>query len=194
MSNLLIVFIFLTASLGAKDLGKFGETFPIQEDDLIEVLQDRLVQNKMDAKKKQEFEQTFVNSIKNPKGSCLPKAIQKRCFEFDPTIYVREDVKDQNGNIIIPKGTKINPLDSNPLKEDLLFFDGKDPDQLRWAKIEKGKWILTTGSPLEIEEKENRPVYFDQFSYLQKKLNIQYLPAKVTQSGNKLKIEEVPCF
>lgn len=194
MSYFLTFFVLLSAFLTAKDLGTYGETFPIQEDDFIEILKKRLAASQFDENKKLELQKTFVKTIETPKGKMLPKAKKLRSFEFDPTLRVYEDIKDQRGSVIIRKGTRINPLDTTPMHEDLLFFDGNDLLQLEWAKNLKGKWILTNGNPLEIEDHEKRPVYFDQAGYLIRKLEIRSLPAKVTQKGNKLRIEEIPCF
>jgi conjugal transfer pilus assembly protein TraW len=193
MPYFLILFLFC-ATLQAKDFGTFGEIFVIQENNLLEVLLQRLIKVQSDEVQQLEIKKTFVKKIENPPGIPLPKAKKERNFEFNPTISLQDDLKDNEGNIIIPKGTKVNPLDKTKLRKDLLFFDGSDPLQVSWAKKFNGIWILTNGKPLELEKQEKHPVYFDQAGYLTNTLEIQALPARVSQKGNRLKIEEIPCF
>jgi conjugal transfer pilus assembly protein TraW len=188
MPYLLILFLFGLTSLEAKDFGSFGPTFPIQEEDLMLVLQKRLVLAQQD-----EMQKAFIATVEKPKGKPFPKARKLRAYDYDPTLTVQEEIQDSQGKTIVAKGTKVNPLDQYSLTEDLLFFDGDDPRQVAWAKSLQGKWILTNGKPLELEKLEEKPVYFDQGGYLTKKLGIQALPAKVSQKDRKLKVEEVPC-
>jgi len=55
-------------------------------------------------------------------------------------------------------GTTVNPLEHVALSRRLLFFDGRDPDQVGWARAlqraaqERAKPILTRGSPVELIE------------------------------------------
>ena len=184
MVHLLIVL------MSCLDFGTYGEVFPIQEEDFMEVLQKRLKEVQF----KDEIKEAFVSSIENPKGYRYPKAKRARSFEFDPSICVAQEIKDHHGNVLIQKGTHVNPLEIISLPEDLLFFDGNDPLQVAWAKQEKGMWILTNGKPLELEKEEQKPVYFDQAGYLASKLGIVSIPSKVSQKDKKLFIEETPCF
>jgi conjugal transfer pilus assembly protein TraW len=194
MAYLLIALFLFFPSLHARDFGTFGTTFDIEEKDFIEVLKNRLEAAQLDDGKKEEIKKAVTQQVERPQGKNLPRALTWRSFEYDPTLCVYEDIKDHNNKIIIPKGTKINPLKRAPLQEDLIFFDGDDQLQVQWAKNLKGKWILSNGNPLELEEKEAKAVYFDQSGYLISKLGIQFLPAKVTQKGDKLLVEEIPCF
>lgn len=194
MSYFLIIIFFCPFFLLAQDFGTYGTTFSIDEDDLIVVLQERLKKTQYDESKKMEIQKVLTKAVEEPKGKILPRANIRRCFDFDPTLLVKEEVKDQNGELIIRKGMKVNPLDSSTLAEQLLIFDANDPKQILWAKNIHGIWILTNGSPLELEKQENRPVYFDQAGYLTTKLGITSLPAIVTQEDKKLKVEETPCF
>lgn len=187
MPYFLTLLFFCAIPLSAKDFGNFGITFPVLEDDFIMMLQDRL------KKVSQEGKAPSI-AITNPKGKKLPMANYFRLFEYNPEFCLEKDLLDHNGSLIYPKGTRINPLDFTPLSTDLLFFDGENKRQVLWAKHQTGMWILANGNPLEIEKQEDRPVYFDQTGYLIDKLGIKALPAKVTQCGKKLTVEEIPCF
>jgi conjugal transfer pilus assembly protein TraW len=62
-----------------------------------------------------------------------------------------------------------------------------------WAVVQQplALIILTNGSPFELMENIDRPVYFDQEGVLTKKLGILQVPAKVTMQEKHLLIEEV---
>lgn len=181
--GILLGLIFLSQSLIAIDLGVHGHTYPIEEENFLVFVQSQL--EKVSSQDFKEFQ------IKLPKGIKFPAAKKRRIFLYDPTIHAKKDILDRKGNIIVKKGTQYNPLQKYSLGENLLFLDGTDQSQIAWAKKTEGEWILTNGNPFSLEEEEERPIFFDQFGALIRKLGIQSLPARVSQEGMNLKIEEV---
>lgn len=111
----------------------------------------------------------------------------------DLTFRVDRDIQDTKGTLIAKKGTMVNPLERIQLSSGLLFFDGSKESHLAWARQQTGdfKWILVDGKPIEIEEKEKRPVYFDQKGAYTSRFQIKNIPAKVIQKGKHLLIEEI---
>jgi conjugal transfer pilus assembly protein TraW len=194
MPYFLTTLLFVSFQIFAKDYGTYGATFDIQEEDFMLVLKNRLEDFRLDEKRKDEWQRAFVGSIENPRGKELPRAKASRKFEYDPTLLIRDDIRDHEGKLIVAKGTTINPLDKHSLREPLLLVDGNDDEQMDWVKIQPGVVILTNEKPLALEKLLNRPIYFDQSGYLTNKLGIKSLPAKVTQNGNKLVVEEVLCI
>lgn len=183
-----LLLFLLPLSASAKDFGTRGTLFNIQEECLLTVLEKKLL-----SLSNVEFAtEKALESIKVPKGLSLPLASANRSFTFDPSIVVQESIKDGKGNVIVPKGTRYNPLITHSLNTPLLFFNGGDPSQLKWAKSELNSiWILTDGSPIEMEKIEEIPIYFDQGGQLIKKLGIKAIPAKVSQEKDHLKVEEI---
>ena len=63
-------------------------------------------------------------------------------------------------------GTRVNPLDTVPLRQRLVFLDGDDPAQVAWAMGRttalNAKLILVRGSPFALMKAEQRRFYFDQ--------------------------------
>ncbi|EER20880.1 MULTISPECIES: conjugative transfer protein TraW [spotted fever group] len=102
-----------------------------------------------------------------------------------------EDIKDAEGNILVPAGTTVNPLEELNWGEPLIFINGDDREQIEWAVKQQGKIILVEGSVLESSDQISRTVYFDQGGVLTHKFCIQGVPAIVVQDGIKLKIKEV---
>jgi conjugal transfer pilus assembly protein TraW len=122
----------------------------------------------------------------------ITKAIESREFFYNPSITVPFDLKDHKRRIFHKKGTRINPLTYRSLRQSLILIDGDDEKQVAWAfRHIKAKIILTSGSPFDLMESWNGPVYFDQGGRLTSKLGIRHVPAVVTQEGLQLKILEV---
>jgi conjugal transfer pilus assembly protein TraW len=72
----------------------------------------------------------------------------------------------------------------------LLFIDGDEKAHVRWTldKIKNdpaAKVILVKGSPLKLQERLDRPIYFDQYGTLATKLGIKQVPAIAFQDKEK---------
>lgn len=182
----------------AKDLGEFGETFAIVEQDLLEVIERKLraMQHSGELEQHQHFVQNTIRArIANPKAKFLPETKTQRVFFYDPSITVEEDLSDGQGHIFRRKGEQINPLDTYSFRETWMFFDGNSEKQrdfvLEQAKEKNLKLIMIGGMPLEFMEKNNIPIYFDQSGWLIEKFKIAQVPAEVEQVGKNLKITEL---
>ena len=180
-----------------KDFGVVGTTFDIIEEDLLEVIENKLKKLNEDGslqKYQQKIALEAQEKIKRPKPvEGVKHTTKARSFTYDPSITVPYDLKDHQGEIFHAKGAKVNPLDSKSLSKPLVFIDGDDGLQVEWAIGQEphALIILTKGSPFELMEKLNQPFYFDQEGVLTKKLGILQVPAKVTQQEKHLLIEEI---
>lgn len=206
-----LVYVFLPTIVGEsinsvpkdpdpKELGTFGEVFSIQERNLIEVIQAKLLKLQGEGKLEeynQQVQKKVKNQIERPtpvKGIVHTKT--PRTFTFDPSITVTNDLKDTHGVVFHHRGDRINPLKMRPMTKPLLFIDGDAPLHLTWGLMmlktyPLAKIILVNGPPLQIMKDLGMPVYFDQFGRITKKLGITQVPAIVSQDGDVLKIEEV---
>lgn len=180
--------------LQAGDYGIRGQVFLIQEQDLLEYLKNKLSSLSEIERFESKIQQPYLKIAKEPKGVQIEEAREYRVYYFDPSITTSKDIHDHQNRLIVSKGARVNPLSMCSLAQDLLFIDGSKESHIKWAK-EHGplaRWILVKGKPLDLEEQESHPIYFDQFGFLTSKLEIQKIPAKVTQENNQLKIEEIP--
>jgi conjugal transfer pilus assembly protein TraW len=199
---LVAVAMLLSVAACAQDLGVVGPVYPIAEPSLLEVILARLrnaeatgelarVQRDAQARAKKQIEQPAA-IVK------LTKTTQARSFYYDPSIVVPYAIHDADGKLLVPPGTRVNPLDTVSLSQALLFIDARDTAQVKRASgilDERGgklKVILTGGSYLDLMRRWKRPVFFDQQGTLTDKLGIRHVPALVTQDGKRLKIEEIP--
>lgn len=195
--NYFSLFILMVSALSAKDLGCHGELFKIKEESLLEVIKARLLKMQesgtLETYQKQLAEHAKKKVLHPDPVKGFTKTTTPRVFYYDPTITLPHDLKDHEGRVFARQGDRANPLQITPLTKWMLFIDGEDERQVKWALRQSltSKIILVKGSPLTLEETYSRRFYFDQLGLLTKKLGIKQVPAKVSQEGHQLKIEEV---
>jgi len=177
-----------------------GTVYPIREPDMVEWMKDHAASvftPERLARLRDEKREALREYAKNPPGTRVPRTSEPVTRWFDPSITVPYDLRDSEGRLIHAAGTTVNPLDYRAMTRRLLFFDGEDREQVRWAAMrleEEGRRtlpILVAGSPMELGKRWQRPVYFDQRGLLVAKLGIRQVPAVVVQEGNRLRIDEV---
>ena len=183
-----------------KDLGVYGEVFPIKEKSLLEVIQKKLLALKesgaLETHQKAIAAKTKDKVMRPDPVAGLHKTTKPRSFAYDPSITVPYDLKDHEGQVFQHKGTRVNPLDTHAFKSPFLFVDGEEPDQVAWAIKEyqlamnnqKPKIILVKGAPFDLSKELEVPVYFDQAGALIKKFGIGQVPARVSQQEKVLLI------
>jgi conjugal transfer pilus assembly protein TraW len=192
---------FGNSSLYAKDLGVIGKVYPIEETDLLEFIKIKieLMQKNGNWEKIQnEWKQRVADHIDRPVSvDSITKTTTAKTWSYDPSIIVPYDLKDADGNIFAKAGTSINPLSIRSLHTALVFYDGDDSDQVKWAKkinqkyMGKTKLILVRGSISQQEKIFHQPIYFDQQGKLTTHFIITHVPALVFQEGLHLQIMEV---
>jgi conjugal transfer pilus assembly protein TraW len=181
----------------AYDFGVLGSTLPIVEEDMFEYIKAKLAvmqaSGELDAQNKQmqEYTKSQVNRPKSVGG--ISNTTEPKSWLYDPNFILTTDIKDEKGNIIHHAGKSINPLNHMPLNEKLIFINGDDEAQVKWAIKESvnSKIILVNGSPQELMKANSVRFYFDQQSLLTQKFSIKQVPAVVSQKGNKLLIAEI---
>jgi conjugal transfer pilus assembly protein TraW len=192
--------ILTSNNLHAEQLGQYGNTWNIQEQDAIDMIKGRLGEMEKRGeltKYWNDYRDTQLAGLENPKPlPGIEAVVEPQIRMFDPTYTYTETVKDHLGNVLVPAGTKINPLDYTPLSKAIIFIDGRDPKQLAYAKQRteehpRDKVILVAGSFLKLNREWGRPVYFDQQGIMTKKFGIERVPAVLTQKGRQLQIEEL---
>ena len=188
----------IAAPAAARDYGQQGAVWPIAEPDLLQQIHARLTQLERTgetARLNEQLKQRTIARINRPQPVAgLVQASIERTWRFDPTITVERDIADNRGRVIVAAGTRVNPLDTVPLRSPLVFLDGDEPAQLAWALKRFGstpaKLILVKGAPLELMKARQRRFYFDQGGTLVKRFGIRAVPASVEQQGRVLVITE----
>jgi conjugal transfer pilus assembly protein TraW len=209
MARLLQTLLFLAmlaalaaaARTWAEDFGTVGPTHPIAEPHLLNAIEQQLRAKEKSgelARLEAAARERIIDSIEHPRPLAgVRRAERSRTFYFDPSIVVHDNITDAKGNIIVPAGTRANPLNIVSLSKRLLFFDGSDEQQVAHARQliahydGQVKPILVAGSYLALMQRWRTPVYYDQQGALTRKLGITQVPALVSQEGAQLRIDEL---
>lgn len=182
----------------ARDYGQHGAVWGIAEPDLLEQIHTRLLRLEASgetARLNAALQHRTEAKVQRPDPvPGLAAASVSRTWTFDPTITVSADIRDARGAVIIVRGTRVNPLDTVPLRSPLVFLDGDDPAALDWAATTFGKRrpkvILVSGAPLALMKARQMRFYFDQGGTLVRHFGIRAVPAVVEQKGRVLQITE----
>lgn len=183
-----------TPALEAADLGVQGELFQIEEENIFDVLEKKAAKQFSPEAIKALLQGAQERFLRFELPFPIPEAQSLRVFYHDPSITFKENVTDLEGRLIAAQGVRLNPLEQIQELTALLFLDGTNPSHVQWAKSQPSsfKWMLVKGSPLELQAQEQREVFFDQQGAYVKRFNIEHIPARISQEGLLLKIEEIP--
>jgi conjugal transfer pilus assembly protein TraW len=189
-------------SLRAEDLGQIGPVHPIIERNAIEVLQQkmkRLQASGKIAKLQSEARQRAEFAAKNPTPVNGLVVVQKESERLiDPTVTYNDAIRGDQGEIIVPAGTRINPLQYQAFSKRIVFFDGRDLQQAEAVRKmvatygAKIKPVLVAGNWFDLAKAWKTQVYFDQHGTLVKRWGIRAVPSVVEQRGQFLVIKEIP--
>lgn len=181
------------------DLGRFGETWPVIEPDLLATIAARLKaaqgSGELD-RLNRAFAARAEARVMNPAPVVgLTPATESRSWTYDPAMRLSADIRDARGALIAARGTRINPLDLVTLPRMLIFVDGTSDSQIAWAQAQGDdahvSIILVAGSPFARMRALKRRVWFDQVGTLTARFGIAHTPALVRQRGKALQIDEV---
>lgn len=181
-----------------------GPSYEISEPDMILEIQAKLKADKasgvLDAKISEGIERAKRSIVEPPPVAGLSLTERRRTFLWDPTVYAEHDVVDPySGKVVVPAGTRLNPLDKMAWPGIWLFLDAKQPEQLAWARTKLASTQLATtivlvgGDVAKTSKSLQRQIFFDQGGVLVRKFAISHTPATVQQEGSALRItEELP--
>lgn len=201
--QVLLVLISSSAILvHAQNLGAVGQVYDIKEEDAIDMILNKLKEKEKSGELKKlesEAKTRALDSMKNPKPVMgIVATIEKKSKLLDPSVTYDEDIRTDDGQLIVAAGTRINPLDYISLSKSLVFFDGNDPDQVSAVKglVDTYKTaikpILISGSWFELSKKWKQQVYFDQGGFLSQKFEIESVPSVVRQVEKSIEVAAIP--
>ena len=199
LGAILCSFTLITSPIMAANLGKHGPTWEVEEENLLDLIYRTLkvkeANGDVDALQKQMTESTKAYVRRPTPVAGLVKATETRSFMIDPSIEVTKDLSDHLGRIFAYKGTWINPLDYQPFRKRIVFIDGDDEAQVKFALLEGDEFnrliVLTNGAPFELTEKYRTRFWFDQDGIMVERFNITALPSEVVVEGRLLRVTEV---
>lgn len=186
----------------AADLGVVGPLYEIREENALDYIMRQLAAKEESGELKALQDaavERSLNSIKNPPPVAGVQWVAERSARLvDPTVHYTQEIRADDGRIVVPAGARVNPLLIMSLTKRLVFFDGRDPGQLeavrRMVETEGKavKPIMVGGSWLEATRAWKTQVYYDQKGSLTQRFGIRAVPTVISQEGQMLKLEEVP--
>ena len=184
--------------VAAKDLGVLGETWRIEEPDLLAQVETALTELERSGELARLNDAARVRARERleapPAVAGIAPATAPRTWLFDPAITVTEDILGPNGVVIAAAGTRIEPLAHRPLTQRLLFIDGTRPAEVEWALAQATptRIVLLAGRPFDLARTHGRAFYFDQAGTLAERFGLSATPSRIRQEGLKLRITEFP--
>ena len=196
-----MVLLIISSAAHAASLGQIGQTYPVAEESALAMIMKKL----HDKEQSGELKLLQNAAIKHAMSSMsnrdavagVSTVVMRRQHLIDPTVTYEQALTTDQGEIVIPAGTTINPLNFMSLSKRLVFFDGRDAEQVAAVQhiVRSGsniKPILIAGSWLELTRSWKQQVYFDQKGVLSKRFGIRAVPSVISQQGDKLLCQEVP--
>lgn len=111
------------------DLGTHGQTYPVEELSLVDEMKRRLATVDWEGKKRQAVEGYWTKHQFNR----LPRATETTGWYIDPTIRVKQDIRNGQGVTLAQAGEVLNPVTRLGISMSYVVIDGTDPQQVAWA-------------------------------------------------------------
>lgn len=181
-------------------LGRRGPTVPVEEEDLIGLMQQRAARVDWAAQQRRALS-GYLLSLPMLE---LPRATKARRRSLDPTFTVAVDIVAPDGRLIARAGERVNPLERLPFTQRVVVFDPADPRQLAFAQREAN---LLPAATL-IVSRIDRDVGLDQIAELTQRFRrrvtllnaplaerfaLEHLPSViVAEAGRFVVTEHVP--
>lgn len=194
--------VVLFPPANAAYLGAIGQTYPIAEESALDMIMRKLRRMARTGELKTLQEQATrrsMDSIEHMKPVDGIRTVTARAQRvIDPTVTYTTPVTTDDGRIVVPAGTRINPLDMISLTKTLVFFDGRDLAQREAVRklVAQGsarvKPILVAGSWLDLTKAWKTQVFYDQHGSLTRRFGITAVPSVIRQQGQRLLLDEIP--
>ncbi|HAU0311412.1 TPA: type-F conjugative transfer system protein TraW [Legionella pneumophila] len=179
-------------------LGNYGAVFPIIEQDIRQVIFNKLHSLERSGELK-EHQKRIISRVeahvRRPNPVELSTTNAPKVYEIDPSMVVNQNLYTHDGKLIAQAGTKLNPFERINFSKTLFFFNADDPKQIAWVKnhyqqYEQVKFILTDGDVKEAS-KILGAIYFDLEGRLSNYFHLQHVPAVIRQEKKVWKIQEI---
>jgi conjugal transfer pilus assembly protein TraW len=206
MNKLIILLLSYIAFSYAEDLGSIGKTYTIGEQSLLEYVKKKATKSMEDGSWK-KYQQMAIDKTEQkidhpPIIMGVTPVLESSVRYYDPSIKINKDIVDPyTKTILAHKGQIINPSNYMRFNNELIFVDGRDNEQIKFALSEskKSKFkcsiiLIATNNFRDLLKSEHYLFFYDQGAVLVKKFGITHVPSLIYQDDirpNELRIEEV---
>ena len=181
----LLLILFASSSYALENLGTYGKTYSIAEEDLLEKVQKEAVLPRFSPK-------DFMELLKERSyfDFGLPNALRDRIREKRIIYTVPEDLVI-GGRVIAKKGERINVLKRVHIPVTYIVLkDYQLPAFLKYAQKDTVTFLVVKGNVYELQRKYPELRIYAGFPRVLKALGVKRVPSIVYQSGDKLVIIE----
>ena len=131
----------------------------------------------------------------------LPPATISRSRSFTPAVRTSSELRDAQGQLLLPAGTVLNPLATLPLTSRILVFDAQDPAEIAWATTQRAAGRATIHLAVNpdraggwaawqaLQDQLRGPVFLLD-AQLQGRLGVQVTPSRIEALGPELVVTE----
>lgn len=192
------------------DLGTKGQVYPIEEIDLIQIIQQRIAQVDWETKRRNAIDSFW----RNYKYEALPSAREPKKYDTDLRVFVSRDIPDGKGGFVARKGELINPfknIDAANIvfNRRLIAFNPNQPEQIEFAKAEVQRALANNERPIPMVsdalktdptstlmkmEEELKTQVFLLVPEVVERFNLKEVPATITRNTNKTASMNVHIF
>lgn len=189
-----VLFVLIVISLAvARTSDRLGPVYPIMEPDWLEWLPqqaEKRLREKPVTLSREQLKQAIRRQMP---GKDLPEVKTPSTYYIDPTVKASQPVADHTGNIVIPAGGRINPLEHLPAFRPIVILDSSKKRQVEWIKRiiteETPLVLIIRGDVVELGKQLGVPVYPAPADLL-KRFSIERVPVILKADGKLVKVEE----
>lgn len=190
-------------AINAEDLahadvpGFAATTWGIAEPDLADVLQARAATLDVPARARAAMARFW----RQVPALTLPPAETSHTRRFTPAVRTGSALRDDQGRLLLPAGTVLNPLATLPLTARILVLDAQDPAEIAWAKVQRATGRATIHLAVNpdreggwaawqaLQDQLQSPVFLLD-AQLQGRLGVQATPSLIEAQGTELVVTE----
>jgi conjugal transfer pilus assembly protein TraW len=174
---LLLIMLLMAFSLfcEAKEI-KVGNVYPIHEKSMEELIAARIQSTDM-----QDTLKNYTKSFEA--GITIPEAVTDREFIFTPWYVLPDEIRDQNNQLLFPKGFRFNPLTKVKAPGRLVFFNGS---HINWVSehAKKGDHLVMISGDVYSAMMTLKARVYLLDANTHKRLAITAVPSIYEQRGN----------
>lgn len=171
-----------------RDYGLFGRLYSIEEENALKFFESK--QKEIEKRLKEvipEIRSRMV--VLNRYDGLFEHAKEDRVYYIDPRVILEDDIYDNWGNIVIPRGTVFDPTEYVKLGR-YIVIDGNSKEQVEFAlNGEFRKIILISGNIEKLMSSYGRAFYFANDELIER-FRIKRVPVIIEGEGKYVKITE----
>lgn len=186
------------------DLGVRGPVAEVEERNLIEAMQERVLEIDWAERRERAIERFWGNQ----EFQWMPPATRSRERQIDPRVHVYQDIIGPGGELIAEQGQIINPLDSVPFNQAVIVMNASDKKEIsiitRYletlrsdSRVARITYITTElnrddgwDSYAEVTEHFQAPLFL-LTSDVKERFNLEYTPSIITSDGEVFLVREL---